>query len=203
MMYLDTFKSCKMKIALVSIFLYISFYSSAQVFPKYHYNPKGFNTIFMGFKKGCFNGHADGMLQFEYINGDKFIATFSQDSAQLYIEPDTLEIYDVSSKHYSVKTRQIQIDYATYSKANAIRLTIGNEIYILSIIDGACWGAIDGLDYEYISDGNKEILIIHFSDKVFLYPVAQFYGLSHYSLKEPSPAIYILKGSTLIFHINK
>jgi len=192
-----------MKITLLTILFCLSLSTSAQVFAKTHYNFNGFNTTFNKLKAGSFNGYADGMMQFEYINGNKLIATFSKDSAQLIIKPDTLEIYDISTKHYSVKTKEIQIDYLTYSAANDIRLTIGSNMYILSLIDGACMLAIDGLDYEYIPDGDKELLILHFSDKVFLYPAAQCNGPCGYSLKEPYPAIYISKGSTLIFYIKK
>ena len=77
----------------------------------------------------------------------------------------------MSSKYYSVKTKNIQIEYTTDSKANSIRLTIGSEMYILSIIDGACLGTIDGLDWEYVPDGEGELLLIHSTEKVWLYPV--------------------------------
>lgn len=187
-----------MKIPLFSILLCISIYASGQVIPKYNYNTKNFDTYFRNIKKGNFRGFANGLMQFEYKDSIKFIASFSKDSAQLNFEPDLNEIYDVSYKQYFVRTNDVRIEYRTYSKANAFFITTRNKTFSISIIDGACMGVIAGLDYEYVPDGDKELLIIHFSDNVGLYEDKHYYSPESYF-----PVLFVLKGSTLIFNITK
>jgi len=152
-----------------------------------------FNSSFQKLAKGKFKGFADGLLQFENIDGKILSVSFSKDSAYLDIVADKNDVYDVSSKNYSVKTGDTQIKYSTYFRANALFVTIGNNIYTLSLFDGSCSGVIKGLDYEYIPNGEAELLIIHFSDKVGLCATNCY----------TSPVFFVLKGSTLIFHIKK
>lgn len=180
-----------MKITLVTYFLCIVFNISAQT--NWHIRGKGFNSCFQKLEKGYFSGYANGLLQFECNDGTKFLASFSKDSAQLNILPDPNKVYDVSSKNYNVKNKDVQIEYSTYNLANALSITIGSNKYALSLFDGACWDVINGLEYEYVLNGERELLIIHFSDRVKLS-----------DLKCDTPQVfYIQKGSTLIFNIKK
>ena len=188
-----------MKTTLFSILISYSIYTSAQVSPKYHYNLKGFNTCFQNTKKGYFNGDASGMMQFEFKDSIKFLTSFSKDSAHLNILPDPYEIYDISTKVYSViLNNNILVEYRTYSKANAFLISVKGYVYKLDLIDGACFAVIDGLDYEYVQDEDRELLIIHFTDKVGLYEQKNYAGAQFYI-----PNLFVLKGSTLIFNIKK
>ena len=179
-----------MKALLFTILICIFYDISAQ--DTIYKNSKGFNSYFTELKTGHFSGYVDGLLQLEHYNGTKVLISFTRDSAQLNIIPDSLEIYDVSTKQFIAKNSKIQIDYSTYGASNALVITEDVFSYKLSLISGACIFVINGLDYEYVMDGEYELLIIHFSRRVGLTVAGAI-----------SPDIYIQKGSTLIFHIKK
>jgi hypothetical protein len=181
-----------MKFTLFAFLICISVCTPAQP-PKTINNDKGFNSCFQKIEKGYFFGYADGLMQFEYNDGTKFLASFSKDSAHLDIVPDPYNVYDVSTKKYIVKNNDIQLEYYTYGGSNALIITKGSNKYTLSLISGACILVINGLDYKYILNGGTELLIIHFSDRIGLYATEGY----------TSPEFYVLKGSTLIFHIKK
>jgi len=183
-------KSRQMKALLFTILICIFFDISAQN-DIYKYG-KGFNSYFNNLKTGHFSGYVDGFLQLERYSGKRVLTSFTKDSAQLNIIRDSLEIYDVSTKHYIAKNSEMQIDYSTYSASNALVITEDNLKYKLNLISGACMLVITGLDYEYVMDGEYELLIIHFSDRVGLTVAGAII-----------PDIYVQKGSTLIFHIKK
>jgi hypothetical protein len=183
-------KSRQMRALLFTILICIFYDISAQT-DIYKYG-KGFNSYFNNLKTGHFSGYVDGFLQLERYSGTKVLTSFTKDSAQLKIIRDSLEIYDVSTKHYIAKNSEIQIDYSTYSASNALVITEDNLKYKLNLISGACMLVITGLDYEYVMDGEYELLIIHFSDRVGLTVAGAII-----------PDIYVQKGSTLIFHIKK
>jgi len=151
-----------------------------------------YNSYFSHLKTGHFSGYVDGLLQLVHYNGTKDFTSFTRDSAQLNIIPDSLEIYDISTRRYSANNDKIQIDYSTYGGSNAIVITEDGISHKLNLISGACIFVINGLDYEYVMDGEYELLIIHFSRRVGLTVAGAI-----------SPDIYIQKGSTLIFHIKK
>ena len=180
-----------MKIYLFIAAICISVCSSAQ--SKWYKDGQGFKSCFQKLEKGNFDGSIVGILQFEYQNGDKLTSTFSNDTAQLTIVPDPNSIYDISFKNYMAKTNNLQLLYRTYGYANALEMTIGGKTYYLSLIDGACLGVINGLDYEYVSNNKTELLIVHFSNDIGLCATKCY----------TVPELFIKKGSTLIFTIKK
>ena len=157
-------------------------------------NGEGFKSEFQGLKTGNFKGYISGILRLDYKNGEKTISSFSADSAFLDIIQDTNNIYDVSFKNYSAKNKELLLLYRTYGMANEIMITIENNEYYLSLIDGGCDLVIKGLGYEYVlTNDNYELLILHFESDVGLC------STKYYS----SPELFIKKGSTLIFWIKK
>lgn len=180
-----------MKCTLFPFLFCIVFPISAQ--NNWHIKGQGFNSCFQMLENGSFRGYVDGLMQFKYIDGRISLASFSKDSSQLIIVPDSNKVYDVSFKNYYAKNNDIQIEYNTYNLANAISITIDGKKYTLSLFDGACRDVINGLKYDYILNGETELLIIHFSDIV---------KLSDLEGNTPQ-VLYILKGSTLIFTIFK
>lgn len=180
-----------MKLYLLIIAVCLSFCSYAQT--KWYKDGQEFKSCFQQLEKGDFNGNIVGVMLFEYMSGDKFLSTFSKDTAQLSVEPDPNKIYDVSSKNYTATNNELQLLYRTYGYANALKITIEGKDYYLNLIDGACDEVINGLDYEYISNESSELLIVYFSDNVGLCPTKCY----------TSPELFVKKGSTLVFNINK
>jgi hypothetical protein len=176
-----------------TILICASFYVSGQKEIRLSEDDFRFNSYFQKLAKGNFEGYANGLLQLEYDNGKTFSVAFSKDTVQLDVKPDLNEIYDVSSKNYLVKNKDIRIEYTTYHWSNAITIILGSKKYKLSSIDGTCEGIINGLDYQYIPIGDKELLIINFSDKVGLR------STKGYTL----PDLFIKEGSTLLLYVKK
>jgi hypothetical protein len=186
-----------MKITLFLILFFICICISAQP-PRYNINAKKFDSIFQNLDSANLRGYAEGLIQFEYSDGTKLSTSFSKDSAYLQINHDPFEIYDVSTKNYIIWNNEIIIRYSTYNLANAFFITIGGRNFKFSLIDGACMGVIGGLDYEYLLTGDRELLKLHFSDKVGLYAEKGYPSKEAYV-----PELFILKGSTLIFSVKK
>ncbi|TKG88763.1 hypothetical protein EYV94_26755 [Puteibacter caeruleilacunae] len=154
---------------------------------------KGFNSIFQKLKEGKKKGVVTGVLKVKYCDGEVISEVFSESSATLQIKPDANEIYDVSHKTYLTKNDNMKVEYTTYNYANSIKIYTDKEPYHLSLIDGACLGVINGINYQYVQTEDKELLILHFSKDIGLSPGKCF----------TSAECYILKGSILIFCISK
>ena len=180
-----------MKIYFFIVAFCLSFCLSAQT--NWHKDGHGFNSCFQKIEKGSFIGKATGVVQIEYKNGDSFISAFNKDSARLDIVPDLNSIYDISYKDYKSTNNDLQLLYRTYGYANAIVLSIGSKEYYLSLIDGGCDLVINGLEYEYITINDSELLILHFSCDVGLCTTKCY----------TVPELFIKMGSTLIFNIRK
>ena len=179
------------KTCLIVNFLLICFCLSAQ--DKHYVDGSGFNSFFQKQKEGTFKGSTSGLLRFKHLNGDVSIAAFSKTDTKLELVPDTNEIYDVSYKKYMTHNSKVNIEYVTYNDANSLKLKIKDQTFQISLIDGACLGIIRGLEYEYVSADEKELLILHFSEDVGLCSSDCY----------TTPNFFILKGSTLIFKILK
>ena len=91
------------------------------------------------------------------------------------------------------KESDFELEYTTYNKANSISVSTKTGDYHLSLIDGACLGVINGLEYEYCDMEKKELLILNFTRDV---------GLCRTTCYN-TPVFFIQKGSTIIFHIFK
>jgi hypothetical protein len=190
-----------MKTTFISVLLCMSFCLQAQ-FQSLN-NSKGFSSYFQERAKGTFSGYAEGLLQFEYKDGSKILASFSKDSAQLDIIPDPYTVYDVSSKNYIVESNGVEIKYSTYHHANAFIINTIKGLNGFTLFDGWSMDVIAGLDYEYIQKDHEELLILHFSEKVALVSICTLNSIVAYGMTTSSPEVYVLKGSTLIFHIRK
>ena len=153
------------------------------------------HSYFRGFKDGEFPGEVKGILYVSMADGDKKIE-FGSNDVKLTILPDTLEIYDVSTKKYICFdiSKHNELNYTTYAGSNALSLNLDNVKYGISGIDGACISCIKGLDFKYKSDENEEKLFMNFIQKVQLSNPTNCFN---------SYSIYVNPGSSLVFTINK
>lgn len=181
-----------MRIKLFTVFLFVVVSTTAQ--SDWYKDGTGFNSCFQKLKEGNYSGIAEGRLQLITNDGDRITTLLSKDSASLEIVPDKNEVYDVSFKNYSTGNNDIKVLYKTYGYANEIVITKDKKDYELSLIDGGCDVVINGLDYQYVTTDEKELLIITFSKDVGLFTSR------HYDL---SPDLIIAKGSNIVFSIFK
>lgn len=172
---------------------FASFFISVSSQESYHIPGMGFESFFQKQKEGIHQGSVMGMIEIKASDGNIQSIPFLKDSASLQIVYDKHEIYDVSTKIYSIKKKNMLIEYKTYARANSFKIELFNNTYRLNIIDGACSGMINGLDYEYINNNNFELLILHFEKEVGLSSTGNY----------NDPDFHILKGSTLLFKIYK
>jgi hypothetical protein len=128
----------------------------------------GFNSVFQNMLRGNFGGNVSGMLQLKVLDRDT-TCYFLEKPAYLFIKNDPDSVYDVSSKHYAVNFKGGKIRYTTYYWANRLDITIYDTTYILNIIDGACTAVINGLEWAYIADRNKELLFLTFVSDITLF----------------------------------
>ena len=120
--------------------LIICFGFIVECFPQDHFyysikiNPsdtvKISHSYFRGFKDGEFSGEVKGILYVSMADGDKKIE-FGSNDVKLTILPDTLEIYDVSTKKYICFdiSKHNELNYATYAGSNALSLNLDNVTY--------------------------------------------------------------------------
>ena len=175
-------------------------------------NGEGFNSVFLNLMTGQFHGTVNGVLLIENPDGEERILDFQGSRAELMIEPDPDEVYDVSTKIYEGETTsgKTLIEYKTYGLANSIGLNMYNSWFELSLIDGGCDLIIAGIDYTYKSEDSAEYLIIYVTEKLILNNWTHIINTEHTSnpnyveeLKPKKKEIKILPNSMLVFAIQR
>nr|WKN34436.1 hypothetical protein K4G66_18835 [Tunicatimonas sp. TK19036] len=174
-------------------------------------NGEGFNSVFLNLSTGQFQGTINGVLIIENLNSEERILDFQGSQAELIIEPDPDEVYDVSTKIYKGETTsgKTSIEYKTYGLANSIGLRIFNNWFELSFIDGGCDLVIAGIDYMYKSEDLAEYLILRVTEKLILNNWNQVNKTEHTRKSnnneelKSKKEITILPNSTLVFAIKR
>lgn len=154
----------------------------------------GFQSVFQSLKNGEFRGKASGELIVLKSSGETVRIDIKNENADLKIEADENEIYDVSRKVYSCTISGATVNYTTYAFANAFFLKIDGSNYGFSVIDGACTGVIKNIDYSYREIDNQEELSLQFNGNV---------DLSNPANRLNSKFITILHGSKISFKLSK
>ncbi|MEM8899359.1 MAG: hypothetical protein AAGC85_14695 [Bacteroidota bacterium] len=166
----------------------------------------GFKSVFQSLRSGEFSGTVNGILFLQKENKSELILDFQGGKAELIIEEDEHEVYDVSTKIYSGFTTsgKTEIKYKTYSSANAISVEVDGEWFEFSLIDGACDMAINGMEFLYKAEAATEYLILRISRELVLnnyrYLYYTFKGQNYESKKK---SIRLLPESTLVFAIKR
>lgn len=174
-------------------------------------NETNFNSVFSKAKMGEFNGTINGVLFVKNTDGLEVILDFQGSKAQLKIENDLDEVYDVSTKKYSGQTTsgKSYINYNTYAYANELFIKLNNDIYQIGLIDGACDLKINGLSYYYKAEKEIEYLIMKVDKELILTNYFSLLKSVNYddkkieNLKEKEKLIKLLPNSTLIFAIKR
>jgi len=182
-----------MKHLLSMLLVCFSFFTFAQ-FPETKEGTK-FDSVFQNLKEGAFSGNASGELRIVNLSGDTVRISFDKVSANLQIEPDPNEVYDVSRKIYSCASQKgkATFRYSTYAHANAIFLSIEGQDFGMNLIDGDCYSVFRNLDYTYKQLERQEELSLCFTGNVGLGCPPNHIG----------PQIILLAGSRLVFMIDR
>jgi len=199
-----------MKWIIYFILTTLSFIAFGQIEPTI-VNGTAFNSIFQSMKIGSYSGTVNGILILEN-KSQKTILDFQGSEAELLIETDSFEVYDVSTKIYKGTTTsgRTEIQYRTYGMANAIRIYMLNNWYELSFIDGGCFEVIDGLEYQYEIENTAEYLVLVVTKELILNNWQHIIKTEHMmdpdnieQLKPKMREIKILPNSTLVFAISR
>jgi len=180
------------KFALAFLLLFVTLYSFSQKFETK--DGTGFHSVFQSLKNGEFSGKVSGKLLVLKSSGETVKIDIKNENADLKIEPDKNEIYDVSRKIYSCSNSGANVNYTTYALANAFFLKIDGLNYGFTAIDGACTGVIKNIDYSYRETNNQEELRLQFDGNV---------DLSNPDNHVNSKFITILQGSKISFKMSK
>ncbi|CAL2107290.1 conserved exported hypothetical protein [Tenacibaculum sp. 190524A02b] len=183
----------KHTLQLVFFFLFTTFNLLSQNYAISVNDNHEFNSVFQGLESGNFKGTANGVLIVKDTQHKELLLDFQGSYAELDIEKDEHEIYDISYKKYTGKTTsgRTKIIYQTYAFANALAIYLQGVQYELSVIDGACEQVINGLEYSYTSEKSTEYLIIRVTKEIVLNDI------------KSTKSIKIIPNSTLVFAINR
>ena len=174
-------------------------------------NGTAFNSVFQNMVGGNFQGTVNGILILKSNHG-KTLLDFQGSKAELEIETDSFEVYDVSTKIYKGLTTSgnTKIQYRTYGSANAIRINIFDDWYQLSYIDGSCYAVIDGLEYHYEIEKSAEYLVLVVTKELILNNWQHIIQTEHTTnpnniqdLKPKKKEIMVMPNSTIVFAIQK
>ena len=185
--------------------------SFGQEFPRWK-DGNGFNTVFKYLKTGEFEGAVNGLLIVKNTNNNETLLDFQGGKAKLFIEMDSSEVYDVSTKVYTGFTTsgKTEIRYETYSAANSMGINISGVWYEFSLIDGACMAVINGLDYTYKTEESIEYLILQFTHEITLsnwqYLIRTEHKMNPDNIEQLKPKekkILIMPNSVIVFCIKR
>ncbi len=139
------------------------------------YGQEGQGSVFHHMPSGQFAGTVNGVFFIQKANGTEIILDFQGGKAQLDIEYEEEEVYDVSTRTYTGFTTsgRTEIQYANYASANALKITLGDKVYQLNLINGACDMEINHLEYTYKAEKTAEYLILRASQPISLRTYAQ------------------------------
>jgi hypothetical protein len=156
-------------------------------------NGPGFNSCFQCLESGDFPGSLSGVLHI-VKNGSKNVwsCQFRNEKSLLHIVYDEYEVYDVSRKNYLFQSDGINLRYTTYCLANCFEIIVNGDTCDFNVIDGGCDLVIDGLEWQYRADDDRELLFLN---------VTKDFGLWKRRSRISS---YVIKaGSTLCFNISR
>lgn len=200
----------KVKLNMTIFSIMILFYLIA---PSYAEN----TTSVFDNKEGIYEGTVNGVLFIKTGDTEKTenplaVINFQKDNAQLSVEHDEDEIYDSHFENYraySSKGKQV-LKYSTYSNANGLWITVGDETYSISAIDGGCEYPVDGIKAVYRAHGDKEYLLVSFTKEVLLnnywprfhekrskgetYPSYRDASIKYARILKDSLLVFIIKG---------
>ncbi|GHT67053.1 hypothetical protein AGMMS50239_29570 [Bacteroidia bacterium] len=187
------------KISLLLFFINVCFCSAqAQIehMSVRSINGTGFNSCFEHEKSGNFLGSLSGVLRL-VKNGSKDVLTynFRNEESDLRLVYDEDEIYDVSRKNYIFRRNDIKLRYTTYFWANCFEIILNGDTCSYNVIDGSCDFVIDGINWQYDTSDNRELLSLTFTKDVGLWKQrGNGKRLSSYVVKA---------GSKLLFNISR
>jgi hypothetical protein len=185
-----------LKASLVIFFLNVcicSTYSQIERLSAKEIDGSGFKSCFQKLKSGDFSGSMSGVLLL-VKNGSTNVIThnFLKEKSVLNIVYDKDEVYDVSRKNYLTQKSGIKLRYTTYCFANCFELIINGDTCRYNVIDGGCDLVIDGLEWRYYADDDRELLFLN---------VTKDFGLWK---RRTSISSYVVKaGSVLCFNIRR
>ncbi|GHT67051.1 hypothetical protein AGMMS50239_29550 [Bacteroidia bacterium] len=153
----------------------------------------GFKTCFIHEKSGNFPGSLSGVLRL-VKNGSKDVLTynFRNEESDLRLVYDENEIYDVSRKNYIFRRNDIKLRYTTYFWANCFEIILNGDTCFFDVIDGGCGFVIDGINWQYDTSDDRELLSLTFTKDVGLWQRGK--RISSYVVKA---------GSKLLFNISR
>jgi hypothetical protein len=125
--------------------------------------------------KGVYSGSVNGVLfikRGDTEQTDKLftILDFQNGKAQLSVIHDVNEIYDTHRENFLGYTTsgKSTVKYSTYYNANGLWVTIGEDTYEISSIDGSCELPVDGIKAIYQTEGDIEYLVISLTKELLL-----------------------------------
>ena len=201
-----------MKINYLIIFLFIYTIKSFGQYSDKFKDGETFNSVFQNIKSGKYKGTSNGIIILKNHLNKEIIFDFQGSSAELVIEEDEHEVYDVSTKKYIGKTTSgfTQVVYETYATANSFKIELNNQYFGLSGIDGACDMVIKEIDYEYKAENDSEYLILSIKKELtldnwrFLLDTKYDKDLNNLNeLKRQKQSIIILPSSIIVFAIKR
>lgn len=166
-----------------------------------------FPSVFHNLDSGLFVGSANGLAIVKREDSNReLLLDFQAGPATLFLEFDEYDIYDVSTKRYEGRTTSGRsgFRYQTYATANAIGIELNGEWFELSLIDGACDMAINGIDFLYKAEPEAEYLVLQISRELTL---TNWETLRDHR-SDPNRAsfrktIRLMPGSTMVFAIKR
>ncbi|MEO1383290.1 MAG: hypothetical protein AAFV78_08675 [Bacteroidota bacterium] len=183
------------KIVLAISLLFLTILVYGQSISDYaRYGQEGQGSVFHHMPSGHFAGTVNGVFFIQKADGAEIILDFQGGKAQLDIEYEEEEVYDVSTRTYTGFTTsgRTEIQYANYASANALKIILGDKVYQLSLIDGACDMEINHLEYTYKAEKTAEYLILRASEPIYLR-----------TYEQNPERITLLPASTLVFAMKR
>lgn len=126
-------------------------------------------------KEGIYKGTVNGILLLKRGDEDNkekifTILDFQGSKAELSVERDPYEMYDLCYENYLGYTTsgKSTITYATYASANSLTIRVGDDQYLVSTIDGASIDKVEGIEAKYWTENNIEYLTLKFLKEVEL-----------------------------------
>ncbi|MEI6899923.1 MAG: hypothetical protein WCL00_08595 [Bacteroidota bacterium] len=164
-------------------------------------------SIFHGVDHGKYFGTTTGYIQV-VVGKDTLVLDFQSSKTILEIIRDTNEIYDNSTKKYSIWTTngKTVFTYEIYALANIFTIILKGEKYNIGTIDGACDMPIPGLTFNYCHHWNSEYLTLYAEKSLNLTNIDSLMETKNLDFPEArkiAKTITLLPGSTLILLIRR
>jgi hypothetical protein len=156
-----------------------------------------------------YKGTINGILILKSENNKEIILDFQGSKAKKFITPDISEVY---AKYYfsyigTTTSGKTNILFRTYFEADEFGILLNGITYSVSTIDGTCEAKINGINYNFYNEKEREYLIITFSENIKLstmgFPLINLNDVPNFNYsKNVNKKIIIDKNSVLLFAIN-